>query len=62
MIVPNGKLIEVERYSYNTLEECNIQSTKVLKDHKQKHPTEYMSASCKRGDLEEYAKHNVTGI
>ena len=62
MALPTGKLIEVERYSYNNIEECVAHSTLILQEHKHKHPTEFMSASCKRGDLEEYVKHNVTGI
>ena len=62
MVLPTGKLVEVERYSYNTIEECVTHSTLILENHKHKHPLEYMSASCKRGDLEEYVKHDATRI
>lgn len=45
---PTGKLVEVESRVFETLESCQIESHRLMIEHRSGHPTEFMSISCKR--------------
>lgn len=45
---PTGKLVEVESRVFETLESCQVESHRLMIEHRIKHPSEFMSVSCKR--------------